>query len=377
MLEEAIIGLLVLLIGLVLYMLNSNKTNDDYDLRLIKELSVEIKDKITGRNELDFANITKAKETSEKEVIRLSDNVKKLSELVQKEREDRKEAYSTVGSEIEKLVEQYKKLEKAENELKNTLKGDLHTRGRWGEIELERIFELSNMTDHISYITQIKTKGLQPDFAVKLPDKKQIVIDSKTSSKIFETYDMEDEKESKEYAQNVSESIKNMVKDLSKKEYTKNLTDEAGNPVSPDFVIMFLPGESMLQLALVGDKKGTLWADSVEKNVILASPYILLALLKTIYLSWRQDARTRKADEILLITKTIAERYEILMKYIKELRGEIGDVGEKYNQIVGSYNQNLEPAIRKVKQLSGENPDDAPKLETFDTVLKEVKKNRD
>jgi DNA recombination protein RmuC len=377
MLEEAIIGLLVLLIGLVLYMLNSNKTNDDYDLRLIKELSVEIKDKITGRNELDFANITKAKETSEKEVIRLSDNVKKLSELVQKEREDRKEAYSTVGSEIEKLVEQYKKLEKAENELKNTLKGDLHTRGRWGEIELERIFELSNMTDHISYITQIKTKGLQPDFAVKLPDRKQIVIDSKTSSKIFETYDMEDEKESKEYAQNVSESIKNMVKDLSKKEYTKNLTDEAGNPVSPDFVIMFLPGESMLQLALVGDKKGTLWADSVEKNVILASPYILLALLKTIYLSWRQDARTRKADEILLITKTIAERYEILMKYIKELRGEIGDVGKKYNQIVGSYNQNLEPAIRKVKQLSGENPADAPKLETFDTVLKEVKKNRD
>ena len=233
------------------------------------------------------------------------------------------------------------------------------------------------MTDHISYITQIKTKGLQPDFAVKLPDRKQIVIDSKTSSKIFETYDMEDEKESKEYAQNVSESIKNMVKDLSKKEYTKNLTDEAGNPVSPDFVIMFLPGESMLQLALVGDKKGTLWADSVEKNVILASPYILLALLKTIYLSWRQDARTRKADEILLITKTIAERYEILMKYIKELRGEIGDVGKKYNQIVGSYNQNLEPAIRKVKQLSGENPADAPKLETFDTVLKEVKKNRD
>ena len=86
MLEEIIIGLLVLLIGLILYMLNNNKTNDDYDLRLIKELSQDIQKEITGRNELDFANITKAKETSEKEVIKLSENVKKLDALVQKER---------------------------------------------------------------------------------------------------------------------------------------------------------------------------------------------------------------------------------------------------------------------------------------------------
>ena len=373
MLEEIIIGLLILLIGLVLYMLNSNKTDDDYDLRLIKELSIEIKDKITGRNELDFANITKAKETSEKEVIKLSENVKKLGELVQKEREDRKDAYSSVGSEIEKLVEQYKKLEKAEIELKTTLKGDLTTRGRWGEIELEKVFELANMTKHVSYIAQTKRNNQQPDFVVMLPDKKQIVIDSKTSSKIFESYDKDDEQETTKYAENVSESIRSMTVKLSQKEYTKDLTDEAGNPVSPDFVIMFLPGESMLQLALVGDKKGTLWADSVDKNIILASPYILLALLKTIYLSWKQDARTRKTDEILLVTKTVAERYEILMRHIKDLRDSIKDVGENYNKVVGSYNQNLKPAIRKVKELSGENPNDAPKLETFDSVLKEVK----
>ena len=354
-------------------MLNSNKTDDDYDLRLIKELSIEIKDKITGRNELDFANITKAKETSEKEVIKLSENVKKLGELVQKEREDRKDAYSSVGSEIEKLVEQYKKLEKAEIELKTTLKGDLATRGRWGEIELEKIFELANMTKHVSYIAQTKRNNQQPDFVVMLPDKKQIVIDSKTSSKIFESYDKDDEQETTKYAENVSESIRSMTVKLSQKEYTKDLTDEAGNPVSPDFVIMFLPGESMLQLALVGDKKGTLWADSVDKNIILASPYILLALLKTIYLSWKQDARTRKTDEILLVTKTVAERYEILMRHIKDLRDSIKDVGENYNKVVGSYNQNLKPAIRKVKELSGEDPNDTPKLETFDSVLKEVK----
>ena len=370
--EEVIIGLLVFLIGLVIYMISNNKPNDDYDLRLIKELSQDIQKEISGRNELDFANINKAKETSEKEVIKLAENVKKLDALVQKEREDRKEAYSSVGSEIEKLVEQYKKLERAEIELKNTLKGDLTTRGRWGEIELAKIFELANMTNHVSFITQTG-KERRPDFVVELPDKKQIVIDSKTSSKIFESYDIDDEHDNTKYAENVSDSIRNMVTNLSKKEYTKNLTDEAGNPVTPDFVIMFLPGESMLQLALVGDKKGTLWADSVEKNVILASPYILLALLKTIYLSWKQDARTRKADEILLVTKTIAERYEILMRHIRDLRDSIKDVGENYNKIVGSYNQNLKPAIRKVKELSGENPNDAPKLETFDSVLREVK----
>jgi DNA recombination protein RmuC len=372
MMEEVIIGLLVFLIGLVIYMISNNKPNDDYDLRLIKELSQNIQKEISGRNELDFANINKAKETSEKEVIKLAENVKKLDELVQKEREDRTKAYTSVGSEIEKLVEQYKKLEKAEIELKNTLKGDLTTRGRWGEIELAKIFELANMTKHVSFITQTG-RELRPDFVVELPDKKQIVIDSKTSSKIFESYDLDDEYDNAKYAENVSDSIRNMMNNLSKKEYTKNLTDEAGNPITPDFVIMFLPGESMLQLALVGDKKGTLWADSVEKNVILASPYILLALLKTIYLSWKQDARTRKADEILLVTKTIAERYEILMRHIKDLRDSIKGVGENYNKIVGSYNQNLKPAIRKVKELSGENPNDAPKLETFDSVLREVK----
>ena len=79
-------------------------------------------------------------------------------------------------SEIEKLVEQYKKLEKAEIELKTTLKGDLTTRGRWGEIELAKIFELANMTNHVSYITQTKKNNLQPDFVVKLPEKKSLLI---------------------------------------------------------------------------------------------------------------------------------------------------------------------------------------------------------
>ena len=371
MLEEVIIGLLVLLIGLVLYML---KTNDDYDLRLIKELSVEIKEKITGRNELDFDKITEAKKTSKEEVIKLSENVKTLSELVQKEREDRKDAYSSVSSEIEKLVEQYKKLEKAEIELKTTLKGDLTTRGRWGEIELAKIFELANMTNHVSYITQTKKNNLQPDFVVKLPDKKEIVIDSKTSSKIFESYDKGDEQEGTKYAENVSESIRSMVVKLSQKEYTKDLADEAGNPISPEFVIMFLPGESMLQLALVGDKKGTLWADSVEKNVILASPYILLALLRTIYLSWRQDARTKQADKILLVTQKIADRYKILMGHIGDLGSNLEKAGDKYNAVVGSYISNLEPAIREVKMLSGENPEDSPKLEKIDNNLTKIDK---
>ena len=92
MMEEVIIGLLIFLIGLVIYIIINNKPNDDYDLRSIKELSQDIQKEISGRNKLDFANINKAKETSEKEVIKLAENVKKLDALVQKEREDRKDA---------------------------------------------------------------------------------------------------------------------------------------------------------------------------------------------------------------------------------------------------------------------------------------------
>ena len=162
MLEQIIIGLLIVTIVLMLYF-NLNKSDkEDFNIQSIKDVQVEIKDKIIERDTLDLKSIEKAKESSESEARILREELKSLKELIEKERKHRGEAYGSISENVKLLQEQYKGLELSTTKLSSAL-SDNSMRGNWGEVQLRRVIEHSNMLRHVDYVEQktIETRMVQ------------------------------------------------------------------------------------------------------------------------------------------------------------------------------------------------------------------------
>ena len=355
MLEQIIIGLLIVVIALMIYFnINSSNEKEDFNIQSIKDVQVEIKEKIIERDTLDLESIEKAKLSSETEAKILREELKSLKELIENERKQRGEAYGSITENVKLLQEQYKGLEVSANKLSSALK-DSSMRGNWGEVQLKRVIEHSNMVNHIDYVEQktIETSdGIQrPDAIIKMPGGRQLVIDSKAPGRLLDAYESDDIDEQEKFMKQFADDVWDTVKSLGLKSYQDNIKDESGNKISPDFVIMFMPGEHMLQIALL--HRPTLWEEAVERNVILASPYILLALLRSIFYSWQQEERNNNANRILEVTEQLAERINTFIGHIEGIGKGLKSSIRSYNKTIGSYNHKLLPSQKRLNKLKG------------------------
>ncbi len=355
MLEQIIIGLLIVVIALMIYFnINSSNEKEDFNIQSIKDVQVEIKEKIIERDTLDLESIEKAKLSSETEAKILREELKSLKELIENERKQRGEAYGSITENVKLLQEQYKGLELSANKLSSALK-DSSMRGNWGEVQLKRVIEHSNMVNHIDYVEQktIETSdGIQrPDAIIKMPGGRQLVIDSKAPGRLLDAYESDDIDEQEKFMKQFADDVWDTVKSLGLKSYQDNIKDKSGNKISPDFVIMFMPGEHMLQIALL--HRPTLWEEAVERNVILASPYILLALLRSIFYSWQQEERNNNANRILEVTEQLAERINTFIGHIEGIGKGLKSSIKSYNKTIGSYNHKLLPSQKRLNKLKG------------------------
>ncbi len=355
MLEQIIIGLLIVVIALMIYFnINSSNEKEDFNIQSIKDVQVEIKEKIIERDTLDLESIEKAKLSSETEAKILREELKSLKELIENERKQRGEAYGSITENVKLLQEQYRGLELSANKLSSALK-DSSMRGNWGEVQLKRVIEHSNMVNHIDYVEQktIETSdGIQrPDAIIKMPGGRQLVIDSKAPGRLLDAYESDDIDEQEKFMKQFADDVWDTVKSLGLKSYQDNIKDESGNKISPDFVIMFMPGEHMLQIALL--HRPTLWEEAVERNVILASPYILLALLRSIFYSWQQEERNNNANRILEVTEQLAERINTFIGHIEGIGKGLKSSIKSYNKTIGSYNHKLLPSQKRLNKLKG------------------------
>ena len=358
MLEQIIIGLLIVTIVLMLYFnLSKGDKQEDFNIQAIKDVQVEIKEKIIERDTLDLESIEKAKLSSETEAKILREELKDLKELIEKERKHRGEAYGSISENVKLLQEQYKGLELSATKLSSAL-SDNSMRGHWGEVQLRRVIEHSNMVRHVDYVEQktIEAKDgskQRPDVIINMPGGRQLVIDSKAPGRLLDAYDSKDQDEKEKLMGQFADDVWETVKSLGQKSYQDNIKDESGNKVSPDFVIMFMPGEHMLQIALM--YRPTLWEEAVEKNVILASPYILLALLRSVFYSWQQEEKNHNAEKILEVTEDLADRIDTFIGHVEGIGKGLQSSINSYNKTVGSYNRRLLPAQEKLNELKGSN----------------------
>ena len=358
MLEQIIIGLLIVTIVLMLYFnLSKGDNQEDFNIQAIKDVQVEIKEKIIERDTLDLESIEKAKLSSETEAKILREELKDLKELIEKERKHRGEAYGSISENVKLLQEQYKGLELSATKLSSAL-SDNSMRGNWGEVQLRRVIEHSNMLRHADYVEQktIEAKDgskQRPDVIINMPGGRQLVIDSKAPGRLLDAYDSKDPDEKEKLMGQFADDVWETVKSLGQKSYQDSIKDKSGNKVSPDFVIMFMPGEHMLQIALL--YRPTLWEEAVEKNVILASPYILLALLRSVFYSWQQEEKNHNAEKILEVTEDLADRIDTFIGHVEGIGKGLQSSINSYNKTVGSYNRRLLPAQEKLNELKGSN----------------------
>jgi len=332
---------------------------------LANKIFEEKSSKFTEQNKINLDQILKP--LSEK----IKDFEKKVEETYDKESKER----FSLAKEIKGLQELNLQMSKDATNLTNALKGDSKTMGNWGEVILESILEKSGLVKGREYFIQEshvtdEGKRLQPDVIIKLPENRNIIIDSKVSLVAYDRYcSTEDEKEREIQLKSHIASIRNHINNLSKKIYQNIYELE-----SLDFVIMFLPVEPAYSLAAQND--WTLVNEATEKNIVLISPSILLIALKTIASLWRREFQNRNAleiakqsgdlldkfsafvDDLIMVgknIKTTKDNYDKAMNKLVEGKGNLISRTEKIRELGAKATKSLSPAILNRAQLDDDN----------------------
>lgn len=234
---------------------------------------------------------------------------------------------------IEKLFEQNRNLSEEADRLAKAIKGDVKKLGNWGELVLERVLEISGLEKEREYVMQwqssnIEGTALRPDAIILLLDNKQIIIDSKVSLSAFDQYlRAETEDEASLHAQKHVVAVKTHIQNLSSKQY-QNLNDLH----STDFVLMFIPIEPALALAL--STEPDLYSYALEKHIILVSPTTLLATLRTVEMIWRQEKQQKNIKEIIRLASNMYDKLALLVKKLEELGRNIRKSSDLYDDVM-------------------------------------------
>lgn len=278
-------------------------------------------------------------------VMPIRESLTKLTENLQGLETRRVAAYTNIQQLVEGLQKQASSLGERTTALTESLRGSSQVRGRWGEVQLRNLVELSGMLNHCDFEEQTGiTDGGRPDVMVKLPGGRCIAIDAKAPlANYLEAMQAGTPEARRSFLQLHSDAVRNHVKQLSGRAYW----DKLGGGL--DFVVLFLPGDSFLSAAFESD--GDLFEFSVQKRVLIATPVTLLALLKTLSLYWQQS---RVADNAREIHEVATELYTRIVNFIepvsaigKELQGAI----DAYNKAVASFEGRILPFGRRLEEL--------------------------
>jgi DNA recombination protein RmuC len=224
-----------------------------------------------------------------------------------------------------------------------------HVRGRWGEMQLERVVEAAGLTEHVDFTTQLSATGAdnttqRPDLVVHLTGGKQVVVDSKVALNAYlEAMQAPDEATRDARLSAHARQLRTHIDALAAKAYWERFTP------TPEFVVCFIPADAFLDAALRAD--ATLLEHAFARNVVLATPTTLVALLRTVAYTWRQEALAENTAQVHELGRDLYQRLATMGGHVERLGKSLGNAVGAYNDVVGSLESRVLTQARRMHDL--------------------------
>ncbi len=313
-------------------------------------------------------DLARKKEAIADLVAPLQESLQKVDSHIRHLEKERTGSYATLSEQVKSMAASQARLQGETANLVRALRTPA-TRGRWGEMQLKRVVEMAGMVNHCDFTEQHTVEGddglLRPDMVIKLPNSKTIVVDSKTSLQAYlEAHETEDEGLRLEKLKHHARQIRIHLSQLAAKSYWRQF------PSSPEFVVMFIPGENFFSAALSQDPE--LIEFGVSQRVILATPTTLIALLRSVSYGWRQDQIAEHAEKIGELGHTLFERLRILACHFDDLRKNLDRSVESYNRAAGSFENRVLVTARKFQDIDPTLGETIPELGIIDKTARRV-----
>ena len=298
----------------------------------------------------------------------LQDSLQKVDVHVRQLEKERIAAYTSLAEQVKSMAMSQTRLQGETANLVRALRTPV-ARGRWGEMQLRRVVEMAGMLAYCDFVEQQTVQGeeggLRPDMIIRLPNGQQIVVDSKASLQAYlEAHEMEDDEQRLEKLKTHARQMRTHLGQLSGKAYWQQFDR------SPEFVVMFVPGENFFSAALAQDPE--LIECGVAQKVILATPTTLIALLRAVSYGWRQEQIAEHAAKIGELGRTLFNRLWVLSSHFEELRKNLDRTVQSYNKVAGSFENRVLVSARKFQELDGSLDKPLPELKIIDKVTRGI-----
>src|SRR5271155_2133621 len=319
---------------------DSLQSNSEVFLQLARE-------RLT-RQQLDASQALKERESAIEALVRpIRDALAKTEAQIQSIERDRIDSFATIRAQMEILAGGQTLLSRETRNLVTALRRP-DVRGRWGEITLKRLVELSGMTAHVDFTEQqhrnTDSGAIRPDMVVHMPERRDIVVDVKTPLDAYlAAVEAQDDEERGSQLRRHAQIVSARVRELSSKQYWAQFER------SPDFVVLFLPGDQFLSAAL--QENPGLIDEALRQNVMVATPTSLVALLKAVSYGWKQTILAENAAEIRRLGEDLYKRLAVFGEHLGRLGKSLGGSVDSFNKAVGSLEQQVLPAARRFPEL--------------------------
>jgi len=271
----------------------------------------------------------------------------KHEEQAQALQRERLESHGKLSGQIESLANLQGILQRETRNLSTALRRP-EVRGRWGEVTLRRVVELAGLSEHCDFQEQPVVPGesgmLRPDLLVRMPESRHIVVDAKTPLDAYlEAIEAQDDESRRAALRRHASQVEQRVRELGQKSYWEQFEH------SPEFAVLFLPGDQFLSAALAENSE--LIENALRQRIIVTTPSTLMALLKVIAYGWRQNLVTENAREIRKLGEDLHKRLSTFVTHLQKVSRTLGSAVESFNASVGSMERNVLPQARKFTEL--------------------------
>lgn len=289
-------------------------------------------------------DLTQRQEAIQAMLTPFKEQLEAYRQQLQQAERNHAEAQATLKKEIEGLTENNRILAEETARFRTVMKSS-QARGKWGETTLRNVVEAANMSVHCDFIEQAVEGESKPDMLIKLPGDRTIVVDAKTPELDYLTHlDSADEITRSALLAEYVQKLRQTIVALARREYTRQFANTL------DYVILFLPAESLFSTALEGDPELVIWA-AKNHHIMLATPASLLAMLGAVRVTWSNYKQAENAKRIADEAQELYTRIQTFLNHFAKIRKGLADASEAYNKAIASYESRIRPSGEKLVKL--------------------------